>query len=128
MGLIFAELATSLKSPKIDTAKNKPYYTSSLRVLEIAKIGLGENLAHLPCVVFAKISRRAKFPIYSILFLLKIFRSVTSCLLYYVNYYLAQTDALVLVHLFCYIPPVSDCYYSYYLFVFMHVVCRFCVA
>ena len=28
--------------------KNKPYYTSSLRVLEIAKIGLSENLKHLP--------------------------------------------------------------------------------
>ena len=39
---IFAEFATTLKSPKIDIAKNKPYYTSSLRVLEIAKIGLGE--------------------------------------------------------------------------------------
>ena len=40
VGLIFAEFATSLKSPKIDT----PFYTSSLRVgLEIAKIGLGEN-------------------------------------------------------------------------------------
>ena len=38
VGLIFAEFATSLKSPKIDTAKNKLYYTSSLRVLEIAKI------------------------------------------------------------------------------------------
>ena len=64
MGIIFAEFATSLKSPKIDTAKNNPYYTSSLRVLEIAKIGLSENLAHLPSVIFAKISRREKFPIY----------------------------------------------------------------
>ena len=64
VGLIFAEFATSLKSPKIDTAKNKPYYTSSLRNLEIAKIGLGENLTHLPSVFFAKISRREKFPIY----------------------------------------------------------------
>ena len=26
VGLIFAEFATSLKSPKIDTAKNKPYF------------------------------------------------------------------------------------------------------
>ena len=43
MGLIFAEFATSLKSPKIDTEKNKPYDTSLLRVLEIAKIGLSEN-------------------------------------------------------------------------------------
>ena len=43
VGLIFAEFATSQKSPKIDTAKNKPYYTSSLRVLEITKIGLSEN-------------------------------------------------------------------------------------
>ena len=63
MGLIFAEFATSLKSPKIDTAKNKPYYTSSLRALEIAKIGLSEKLTHLPSVIFAKISRREKFPI-----------------------------------------------------------------
>ena len=37
VGLIFAEFATSLKSPKIETAKNKPYYTPSFRVLEIAK-------------------------------------------------------------------------------------------
>ena len=43
MGLIFAEFATSLKSPKIDSAKNKLYNTSSIRVLEIAKIGLSEN-------------------------------------------------------------------------------------
>ena len=64
VGLIFAEFATSLKSPKIDTAKNKPYYTSSLRVLEIAKIELSENLTHLPSVILAKISRREKFPIY----------------------------------------------------------------
>ena len=64
MGLIFAEFATSMKSPKIDTAKNKPYYTSSLRVLEIAKIGHSENSTHLPIVIFAKISRREKFPIY----------------------------------------------------------------
>ena len=64
MGLIFAEFATSSKSPKIDTAKNKPYYMSSLRVLEIAKIRRSENLTHLPNVIFAKISRREKFPIY----------------------------------------------------------------
>ena len=56
MGLIFAEIATSMKSPKIDTAKNKPYYTSSLRVLAIAKIGLCENLTLLPSVIFAKTS------------------------------------------------------------------------
>ena len=66
VGLIFAELATSLKSPEIDKAKNKPYYTSSLIVLEIAKIGLSENLTHLPMVIFAKISRHEKFPIYGI--------------------------------------------------------------
>ena len=64
VGLIFAEFATSLKSPKIDTAKNKPYYTSSLRVIEIAKIGLSENLTHLPSSIFAKLSRREKFPTY----------------------------------------------------------------
>ena len=67
MGLIFAEFATSLISPKIDKAKIKPYYTSSLRVLEIAKIGISENLTHLHSVVFAKISRREKFPIYGML-------------------------------------------------------------
>ena len=47
MGLIFAEFATSLKSPKIDKAKNKRFYTSSFRVHELAKIGLSENLTHL---------------------------------------------------------------------------------
>ena len=67
VGLIFAEFATSLKSRKIDTAKNKPYYTPSLRVLEIAKIRLSEHLTHVPSVIFAKISRREKFPIYGIL-------------------------------------------------------------
>ena len=61
VGLIFVEFASSLKSPKIDTAKYKLYNTSSFRVLEIAKIGLSENLKHLPSV--AKISRREKFPI-----------------------------------------------------------------
>ena len=48
MGVIFAEFATSLKSPKIDTAKNNPYYTSTLKILEIVKIELGENLTCLP--------------------------------------------------------------------------------
>ena len=67
VGLLFAEFVTSLKSPKIDTAKNKLYYTSSLRVLEIAKIWLRENLTHLPSVIFAKISRREKFTIYGTL-------------------------------------------------------------
>ena len=61
------EIATSLKSPKIDTVKNKPYYTSSLRDLEIAKIGLSKNLKPLPNVIFAKISRRKKFPKYGII-------------------------------------------------------------
>ena len=73
MSLIFAEFATSLKSPKIGTAKNKPYYKSLLRVLEIAKIGLSENLTHLPSGIFAKISRREKFPIYG--------RSIVECFL-----------------------------------------------
>ena len=63
VGLIFTEIETSLKSPKIDTVKNIPYHTSSLRVIEIAKIGLSENLTHLPKGIFAKISRREKFPI-----------------------------------------------------------------
>ena len=66
VGLIFAEFATSLNSRKIDSAKNKPYYTFSLRVLEIAKIRLSEKLTHLPSLIFAKISRREKFPIYGI--------------------------------------------------------------
>ena len=51
-----------MKSPKIDTAKNKPYYTSSLK--DLAKIRLSEILTHLQSVIFAKISRREKFPIY----------------------------------------------------------------
>ena len=66
MSLILAEFAIALKLPKIDTAKNKPFYTSSLRVLEIAKIGLGENSTDLQSVIFAKISRREKFPIYTV--------------------------------------------------------------
>ena len=68
MGLIFAEFATSLKSLNIDKVKNKPYYTSSLRDLEIAKTGLCENLTQLPSVIFAKICRREKLPIYGMLF------------------------------------------------------------
>ena len=63
VGLIFVEFQTFLKLPKIDTAKNKPYYTSSLRVLEVVKIGLSENLTHLPSGIYAKISLREKFPI-----------------------------------------------------------------
>ena len=66
VGLIFAKFATSPEIAKKDTAKNKPYYTSSLRVLEIAKIGLSENLTHFLSVIFAKISRRENFPIYGI--------------------------------------------------------------
>ena len=64
VGLIFAEFATSLESRKLNTVKNKPCFTSSLRVLEIAKIELGENLTKLPRAIFTKISRREKFPIY----------------------------------------------------------------
>ena len=52
-----AKFLTSLKSQKIYTVKNKPCYTSSFRVHEIVKIGLGEKLTHLPSVIFAKISR-----------------------------------------------------------------------
>ena len=64
MGLILPEFATSLKLPKKkDTAKTKPYYTSSLRVLEIAKIGLSENLTRLPSGIFAKISPTRKIPV-----------------------------------------------------------------
>ena len=66
MGLIFAEFMISLELPKTDTAKNKPFYTSLLRALEIEKIGLSDNLTHLPRVIFAKISRHKKFPIYGI--------------------------------------------------------------
>ena len=65
VGLIFAEFENSLKSRKIDIANNKPYYMFSLRVLEIAKIGLRENLSFLPSGISAKISRHEKFPIYS---------------------------------------------------------------
>ena len=65
-GFNFVDFATFLKSPKIDTAKNKPHITSSLRVLEIAKIELSEYLKHLPSDIFAKISRHEKFPIYII--------------------------------------------------------------
>ena len=61
-GLIFAEFATSLKLPKYDAPKNKPY-CSALRVLEIAKIGHSEHLTHLPSGIFAKISRHEKIPI-----------------------------------------------------------------
>ena len=64
VGLIFTEFVTTLKLPKTDTTKNKPDHTSSLRVLEIAKIGLCENLTHLPSGIFAKISKRKKFLIY----------------------------------------------------------------
>ena len=69
MGLNFAEFATSLKWPKIDTAKNKPYHIgmSSLKVLEIAKIGLGENLTHLPSVIFAKFPGAKKNSRYTVL-------------------------------------------------------------
>ena len=35
---------------------------SSLRVLEIVKIGLSENLTHLPSTIFAKISPTQKIP------------------------------------------------------------------
>ena len=45
-------------------SENKPFYTSSLRVLEIAKIGLFENLTHLPSVIFSQISWHEKLPIY----------------------------------------------------------------
>ena len=62
MGLLFAEFGTSLKSPKIDTAKNRLYYMSSLRVLEIAKIWLSENLTHLASVFFRKNFPTRKIP------------------------------------------------------------------
>ena len=62
VGLIFAEFATSLKSPNIYKAKNKPYLASSLRVLELEKIGLSENSTHLPSDIFATISLREKIP------------------------------------------------------------------
>ena len=46
--------------------KNKPYFTSSLRVLEIAKIGLGENLTQTPWNphFYQNFPRSEKFPIY----------------------------------------------------------------
>ena len=43
VGLTFTEFRISTKLPKKETAKNKPYFTSSLRKLLKAKIGLGEN-------------------------------------------------------------------------------------
>ena len=46
--------------------KNKPFYMSSSRVLEMAKIGLSENLTNLPSFIFAKISWREKYPMYGI--------------------------------------------------------------
>ena len=75
MGLIFAEFTTFLKSLKIDTGKNKPYYTSSLRVLEIAKIELREYLKHLPNdisqkILDAKNSRDAVFLVIVLMYLL----------------------------------------------------------
>ena len=87
MGLIFAEFATSPKSPKIEAAKNKPYYTSSWRVLEIAKIWLSENLTvtHPPSVIFTKISRCEKFPIYRMLSLIGINSINLSCSQGYFN-------------------------------------------
>ena len=36
------------------------------RVLEIVKIGLGENLPHFTSIIFAKISRHENLPIYGI--------------------------------------------------------------
>ena len=63
VGLLFCRVSDLPKiDKKIDTAKIKPYSTSSLRVLEIAKIGLGENLTLLPSVIFAKISPTWKIP------------------------------------------------------------------
>ena len=86
VGLIFAEFASSLKSPKMDTAKNKPYYTCSLRVLKIAKIWLGENLTHLPSGIFANISRREKFPIYGILYVTRVILKIMRVVEYLVNH------------------------------------------
>ena len=51
------------------------YYTSLLKVLEIAKIGLSENLTHLPSGIFDKITQHKKFPIYMYDKLVHIFSS-----------------------------------------------------
>ena len=79
MDLIFAEFATFPKSPKIDTAKNKPYYTFSLRVLEIAKIELSEYLTHLPNNIFAIKFPMQKFPICGIHFIVVRNVSLSKC-------------------------------------------------
>ena len=42
---------------------------SSLRVLDIVKIGLCEHLTHLPGDMFAKIFQQEKFLIYGILYI-----------------------------------------------------------
>ena len=89
-GFNFCWVCDSLKSPKIDTTKNKRFYTSSLRVLEIRRIGLSENLTHLPSVFFAKIFRCEKFPIYGI---------------YRENYYLPS--GIYIWQLWCVTYPVA---------------------
>ena len=63
VGLIFAVFVTSLKSPKIDTAKTKPYYmhVSPIRSHQITKIGLREKITQLHIIIFAKNSRYTVF-------------------------------------------------------------------
>ena len=55
--IIFAELLTSRKLPKIYSAKKRCYYTTPLIVLHEANIhvGLGDKMTHLPVVVITKI-------------------------------------------------------------------------
>ena len=71
MGVIFAEFATSSKSLKINTAKIRHCYKSVMRALQIAEIGLSEQLTRLPGVIFAEIARRENIPIYGIMLLNK---------------------------------------------------------
>ena len=61
---------------------------SLLRGLEIAKIGLSENLTYLLSGIFANISRREKFPIYGILtvFIMKSYILVTISIYVLVKY------------------------------------------
>ena len=64
MGLIFAEFTNSSKSLNMHTAKIRHYNKSLLAVLQIVKIGLGEQLTHHPGVIFAKIAQCKIIPIY----------------------------------------------------------------
>ena len=63
---IFADFATSSLSLEIHTGKIRHCYKSLLTALQIAKIGLGEQLTDLLVVIFTKIARHENIPIYGI--------------------------------------------------------------